>query len=381
MSHGTSRSRTDGTSESRTTGTSETEGTTRGTSQSRTAGTSETIQKRALITPDEIGQVFARIDDRARVAYPGLALAVISGARPVLLRRVHYYEDFQFMGLFDPHPDYPYAPPKELTVEGRTLGFSLAAFGLHLGAWSITAGEIAAPGDESALVVTANGTAAAPIRVPRGGKITAVEGATGGDVPEGRLFSLLYYEDGAEPADPFAELRAFCERVKASLEADRRAADQKRRNRRRGIIIALACCVLVAVIAIACRHKEHAAGTTRRNSAPTKPVRKLHADQFYRSYRDPRKAPVNAQGITSVPVCVPANVYNQSWENPPAGSKMEAFRSAIEKTIRDTASNLRPVNPDIEFVVLEQIRRVRSWRYQPIPRDASDDELARVPCQ
>ena len=297
--------------------------------------------------------MFARIDDRARGAYPGLALAVISGARPVALRRVNYYEDFQFMGLFDPHPDYPYAPPKELTVEGRTLGFSLAAFGLHLGAWSITAGQIAAPGDESALVVTANGTAAAPIRVPRGGKITAVEGATGGDVPEGRLFSLLYYEDGAEPADPFAELRAFCERVKASLEDDRRAADQKRRNRRRGIIIALACCLLVAIIAIA-----SAIRSTLRNNEEKQRADEARTkaawDQFYRSYRDPRKAPVNAQGITSVPVCVPANVYNQSWENPPAGSKMEAFRSAIEKTIRDTASNLRPVNPDIEFVVLNK---------------------------
>ena len=108
-SHGTSES----TSRSRTDGTSETEGTTYGTSQSRTAGMSETIQKRALITPDEIGQVFARIDDRGHQAYPGLALVVISGARPVAVRRVNYYEDFQFLGLFDPHPDHPYTGPKD----------------------------------------------------------------------------------------------------------------------------------------------------------------------------------------------------------------------------------------------------------------------------
>jgi len=37
----------------------------------------------APLTPDEIGQVFARVDDRGRAAYPGLALVVISGARPV----------------------------------------------------------------------------------------------------------------------------------------------------------------------------------------------------------------------------------------------------------------------------------------------------------
>src|ERR1039457_4103091 len=111
VSHGTSRSQTDGTSE--TSGVSETEGTTRGTSESRTAGTSETVHKRALVTPDEIGQLFSRIDDRAHQAYPGLALVVISGARPVALRRVNYYEDFQFMGLFDPNPDYPFSGPKE----------------------------------------------------------------------------------------------------------------------------------------------------------------------------------------------------------------------------------------------------------------------------
>src|SRR5258708_34713586 len=106
-------------------------------SQSRTSGTSETIQKRALITPDEIGQVFARVDDRERVAYPGLALTVISGARPVVLRRVNYYEDYQFMGLFDPHPDHAFAPSLELCVEGRQLGFSLADFGLQMGGWSL----------------------------------------------------------------------------------------------------------------------------------------------------------------------------------------------------------------------------------------------------
>ena len=104
VSHGTSRSRTDGTSESSTTGMSETEGTTYGTSQSRTAGMSETIQKRALITPDEIGQVFARIDDRGHQAYPGLALVVVSGARPVAVRRVNYYEDFEFLNFFEPIP-------------------------------------------------------------------------------------------------------------------------------------------------------------------------------------------------------------------------------------------------------------------------------------
>jgi type IV secretory pathway TraG/TraD family ATPase VirD4 len=248
-SHGTSRSQNEGTSETLGTGTSETEGDTRGSSQSRTSGASETIQKRALVTPDEIGLVFSRIDDRAHTAYPGLALVVISGARPVALRRVNYYEDFQFMGLFDPHPDHPFTGPKELTVEGRMLGLSLADFGLRLGGWSITTGQIAAAGDEGAAVVTASGRAAAHIRVPHGGMVNAVEGTGGSDLPQGPLFSLLYYDDGVQPGDPFAEVRAFCQQVKANLAAEQREKVEKDKRRRRRLIVAASFCVLVAVIA------------------------------------------------------------------------------------------------------------------------------------
>jgi type IV secretory pathway TraG/TraD family ATPase VirD4 len=245
-SDGTSRS----TSRSRTEGTSETEGTTYGTSKSRTAGTSETIHKRALVTPDEIGQLFARIDDRAHPAYPGLALVVISGTRPMAVRRVNYYEDYQFMGMFDPAPDYAFAAPRELTVDGRDLGLSLAYYGLHLGSWSITAGQIAASGDEGALVVTSNGTAAARIRVPRDGMITTVGGGTGGDVPPGPLFSLLYYEDGTPAGDPFAELRAFCEQAKAlgaRLEREEQAKHKLAQGRR---FLFVACCVALIVLVL-----------------------------------------------------------------------------------------------------------------------------------
>ena len=51
---------------------------------------------------------------------------VISGARPVALRRVNYYEDIQFMGLFDPHPDHPLIEPQILTVDApawKDLGY------------------------------------------------------------------------------------------------------------------------------------------------------------------------------------------------------------------------------------------------------------------
>lgn len=257
VSHGTSRSQTDGTSETRGTSISETEGITRGTSQSRTDGTSETIQKRALVTPDEIGQVFSRIDERAHPAYPGLALVVISGARPVALRRVNYYEDYQFMGLFDPHPDHPFTPWRELCVEGRELGFSLAEFELRLGGWSIKKGQIVAAGAEAAAVVNeGSGKPVAWIRVPRVGLIATVHGGGAGDLPQGPLFSLRHYEDGVGLTDPFAEVRAFCDQITAALTAKqreedekRRAEEKKRRKRKRLMTAAIACCALVAIIA------------------------------------------------------------------------------------------------------------------------------------
>jgi hypothetical protein len=95
-----------GTSESYGSGTSETDGTTHGTSESRTTGASETIQKRPLVSPDEIGFLFSRIDDDEEPAYPGLALVVISGERTVALRRINYFEDAYFVRRFDPPPDY-----------------------------------------------------------------------------------------------------------------------------------------------------------------------------------------------------------------------------------------------------------------------------------
>ncbi len=248
VSHGTSRSNTDGTSE--TSGTSETEGTTRGTSQSRTEGSSETIQKRALVTPDEIGQLFARIDDRDHGAYPGLALVVISGAPPVALRRVNYYEDFQFMGLFDPNPDYPFSGPKELCVEGRQLGVSWTDYGLSITAWSVTQGQLAAAGAEAATVAAINGMKAAVIRVPRAGMI----GPVPGDL-QARLFSVLYFGDDSDAIDPFAELREFCKTVKGRV-ADKRKLLTEKRNSARGAVLVFA--VLAGVMLVAMIVKQSA---------------------------------------------------------------------------------------------------------------------------
>jgi Type IV secretory system Conjugative DNA transfer len=271
VSHSTSKSHTDGTSESVTTGTSETEGVTRGTSQSRTTGTNESIQKRALITPDEIGQVFARIDDRNHQAYPGLALVLVSGARPVALRRVNYFEDYQFIGLFDPHPDFPYTAPKELTVEGRSIAPALLEFGLSIDGWSIKSAGVARGGDEAALVVvTSNRAPVAHLRVPRNGMIRTVDGVTGEKIPDGRLFSLLHYEDGAEVFDPFAELRAFFDKVRAKIASKNEAAERKRKedaqrakNRKRARTAALAGAVVIGIAIVTVGVKLESAARAR----------------------------------------------------------------------------------------------------------------------
>jgi type IV secretory pathway TraG/TraD family ATPase VirD4 len=251
VSRGTSRSKTDGTSVTQGTSLSETEGTTLGTSQSRTAGTSETIQKRALVTPDEIGQLFARVDDRGRAAYPGMSLVVISGARPVALRRVNYYEDYQFIGLFDPHPDYPFTPWRDLCVEGRYLGISLAQYGLRLGGWSIEQGQLAAGGDAAAPIASiTTGIPAAWVRVPRLGLITMVQGGGDGEMPQGPLFSLRHYEDGAALIDPFAEIRAFCA---ASLRPKEIAAPRKH-SARVAVFASLAAIVILAIAVALIKH-------------------------------------------------------------------------------------------------------------------------------
>ncbi len=169
---------------------------------------------------------------------------VISGAPPVALRRVNYYEDFQFMGLFDPNPDYPFSGPKELYVESRQLGVSWTNFGLSIGAWSVKQGQLAATGAEAASVVAVNGLKAAVIRVPCAGMI----GPVPGDL-QARLFSVLYYGDDADAIDPFAELREFCRTVKGRV-ADKQKVLTDKRNSARGAVLVFAVLAAASLLAM-----------------------------------------------------------------------------------------------------------------------------------
>lgn len=77
-----------------------------GTSKSFTEGTNESIHKRQLVTPDELGKMFGRINDKYHLAYPGLALVLVSGENPFPVQRTNYFQDPLFYKLFNPHPDF-----------------------------------------------------------------------------------------------------------------------------------------------------------------------------------------------------------------------------------------------------------------------------------
>jgi hypothetical protein len=220
-SRGSSRSQTDGgshgTSESYSYTENETDSVTRGTSSSRTMGASETIHRRALVAPDEIGLFFARINDAGQVGYPGLALVVISGERTIALRRVNYYEDYQFIGIFEPHPDFPGKLKfREVCVDSQPLEPWIAylTFGneskLKVHEWLARPGQIVGAGEPVASV-TAFDYHIGYIKSPRNGMIAALPGADQKDgIPRGALFSMKHFEGEENKCDPFEDIVAYC---------------------------------------------------------------------------------------------------------------------------------------------------------------------------
>ena len=244
----TGRSHTSGTSES------ETSGTTHGKTHGRTSGTSETVHRRPLISPDEIGRMFARVDDRDRAAYPGLGLALIAGQDPVAFRRVNYYEDLQFIGYFQPHPDHKFSPPQKHIVKSEGLEKYKSYFPLTL-SWTPAAnrGAVVHAGDVIGYPRMIADHHEAPIRSPRAGRLVRVPVRSlhsllaymmpGKSLTSGLFgigagvfvgdFEILYYENGVPPLDPFADLAAYCfKKDLAKAKEAKEAADRKARDER-----------------------------------------------------------------------------------------------------------------------------------------------------
>lgn len=79
-------------------------------SASTSAGVSESVQKRALITPDEIGRLFGDPNDPA-------ALVLVSGQQPLYVRRHAYFREKSLRGFYDAHRDH--APPPTRAMADR----------------------------------------------------------------------------------------------------------------------------------------------------------------------------------------------------------------------------------------------------------------------
>lgn len=95
-------------------------GTQSGTQSGTSSGWSEAIHKTHLLSPNEVGKAFARVNDDTHPAYPGISLALVPGRNPAIVHRSNYFEDPKFQSLFDPHPDHP-APPTLAELEARAL--------------------------------------------------------------------------------------------------------------------------------------------------------------------------------------------------------------------------------------------------------------------
>lgn len=80
-------------------GKGESQGSSAAISESEGESTSEQIQRGALLTPDEISRLFNRESGRM--------LVLINGALPLVLKRVRYYERFEFMGKVGQVADFP----------------------------------------------------------------------------------------------------------------------------------------------------------------------------------------------------------------------------------------------------------------------------------
>src|ERR1035438_2405954 len=90
---------------------------TRGSSTTTGSGSSESLHRRPLIQPDEGGRFFGRVDEKEHPAYPGLALVIVTGANPFVVKRRNYFEDEQFINCFSPHPDHKFVPVAPKVVE------------------------------------------------------------------------------------------------------------------------------------------------------------------------------------------------------------------------------------------------------------------------
>jgi type IV secretory pathway TraG/TraD family ATPase VirD4 len=239
-----SRSRTSGQSISNTEGISTTTGKTHtrttGVTSTKGAGRNQSVHRRPLIYPHEVGRDFARIDDRNHPFYPGLALVIVTGAaaHPLMVRRVHYFEDPQFIGCFSPHPDHEFMAAAPNIVGGirpliETLEAAMKNGGrLTIAQWFIETGKPAFPGQLAATIERVPpDDRTVHIPVPCLGKVAELASTNrlpSGEyaIPDGALFAVKTYAQGID-IDPFRELREACQALKKPPATEQPKSEQE----------------------------------------------------------------------------------------------------------------------------------------------------------
>jgi type IV secretory pathway TraG/TraD family ATPase VirD4 len=197
---------------------------TRGTGRTKGTGLAETIHRRPLLRPEEIGQLFARLE-KTDALYPGMALVLVGGGHPLMVRRVHYFEDAQFIDCFSPHPDHGFVSAFETRIEGllpliSELEAAMEGRRVQIAEWLTQPQRLVTGGQQVARIddVPRRGNQLY-LYAPCDGKAlkfgeTGEMAASGAAVVD-PLLSVKYY-DGNEGNrfDPLQDLRAACKRLR-----------------------------------------------------------------------------------------------------------------------------------------------------------------------
>ncbi len=81
-------------------------------------GIAESFHKKPLLAVNEINEYLASPQEIDHLAYPGMALIMISGELPFFVRKSNYDQDSEFVRCFNPNPAYGYIPMDKLPPLG-----------------------------------------------------------------------------------------------------------------------------------------------------------------------------------------------------------------------------------------------------------------------
>lgn len=81
-------------------------------------GITESFHKKPLLEVNEINEYLASPKEVDHLAYPGMALVMISGELPFFVRKSNYDQDTEFVRCFNPNPAYGYIPLEEQPLLG-----------------------------------------------------------------------------------------------------------------------------------------------------------------------------------------------------------------------------------------------------------------------